>query len=73
MAWTATILLKSGTYVTVDNLVSVDKKLITDGSIEKITDFKSFQLPNGKLSFVGEKDVIAISSSEIKFVQLSQD
>lgn len=73
MAWSATILLNTGNYITVDNLVSVDRKKLSDGSTIKITDFESFQLPKGQLSFIGEKDIVAIHSNEIKYVQLSQD
>ncbi|GEM_PF-5388871 len=73
MAWSATILLSTGNYITVDDLVSVDRKKLSDGSTIKITDFESFQLPKGQMSFIGEKDIVAIHSNEIKYVQLSQD
>ena len=73
MAWSVTMLLKSGSYITVDDLISVDKKSSYDSSVEKIQDFKSFHLPKGQqLSFVGEKDVVAIHSNEIEYVQFSQ-
>jgi len=54
-------------------LLSVDRKNSVDGSTIKITDFKSFQLPKGQLSFIGENNIVAIHSNEIKYVQLSQD
>ena len=73
MAWTAMISLKTGDYVTVENLVSVDRKNSMDGSTIETTDFKSFQLPKGQLSFIGEKNTVAIHSNEIKYVQLSQN
>lgn len=73
MEWTATILLNTGDYITVENLISVDRKSSMDSSIIKTTDFKSFQLPKGQLSFIGEKDIVAIHSNEIKYVQLSQN
>lgn len=73
MAWTAMILLKTNDYVTVENLVSVDRKNSMDGSTIETTDFKSFQLPKGQLSFIGEKNIVAIHSNEIKYVQLSQN
>jgi len=73
MTWSATIMTKSGDYISVDNLISIDKKNIMDSSVEKIQDFKSFQLPTGnQLTFVGENEVVAISSNEIKYVQFSQ-
>lgn len=71
MKWTATIRLKSAIYITVDNLISIDKKNINDKSIEKITDFKSFHLPKGILAFIGEKDLVTLNSNDIEFVQLS--
>lgn len=72
MKWTATISLKSGDYITIKDLKSVDRKNPLDSSIEKIQDFKSFHLPKGQLLFVGEKDIVTINSSEIKYVQFAQ-
>lgn len=73
MSWTANILLKSGNFISIENLQSVDTKSIIDSSIEKITDFKSFHLPKGQLSFVGENKVVSIHSNEIKYVDLSMN
>jgi len=52
MAWTANIVLKSGNYITVENLTSIDVKSSPSSPIKKLQSFESFQLPKGQLSFI---------------------
>src|SRR5690554_595733 len=73
MSWNANIFLNTGNHIDIENLISVDRISPFDGTVTKITDFKNFQLPQGQISFVGENNVVAINTKEIKYVQLSQD
>lgn len=73
MVWRAGIQLKSSRFVTVDGLISIDTKSMRDSSIEKLTDFNNFHLSlHERLSFVGAKEIVSLSSDEIEYVQISQ-
>ena len=68
MKWTATICLKSGKYITVDELVSIKSK----GGDIPVTNFKDFHLTQGtSLTFVGKTASVSLFSNEIEYVEFS--
>lgn len=73
MNWNAEIVLKSGKVVTVTDLKSINWKLQSSSSVVENTEFEKFVLPSGRiLSFVGEKQIVSLSSNEIEYLTLHQ-
>ena len=66
MAWNAEIKLRENKSEVIQNLTAINTQSDYDSSITSLTDFSKFHLiPNQRLSFMSDKQIFSINSSDI--------
>jgi len=71
MTWNVEIKLRESRDVVIPNLKSINTQNDSDSSITSLTDFEKFHLvQNQRLTFLSDKQVFSINSSDILSVSL---
>lgn len=69
MKWSVNIQLKSGRYIQMDSLIYIN--ISSAMSDSTLAEFENFYLsPNDLLTFVGDNQVVSLSSNEIESVEM---
>lgn len=71
--WMANICLRSGKYLLVEDLQSINELSGTGPTITKITNFDEYHLlKDQKLSFIGKSAMVTLLAGDIEYVQISE-